>query len=241
MSNCPNCGAMAEGAANFCVSCGSRMPLICSGCGADNHSESRFCHSCGSELATPAVTAAPPPSSVSCPRCTAVNDARTTFCYSCGLPLDEFGGVPGPTAKVAVAAEGTPAGFWIRLLAWFIDTVVLVMVQLALLAALPGTSIEAYYSDDAFWTRADGIMAIVGAFYYTVGVSVFSTTIGKRALGLYVIRRDGTRVSGLRAFGRHLASGVSALVLGVGYLMIAFSSDKRGLHDHISDTVVVKR
>ncbi len=137
--------------------------------------------------------------------------------------------------------EGTPAGFWIRLLAWLIDAIVLVIVQLILLTLMPGTSIEAYYSSDALWTAADSIMTIVGAIYYTVGVSVFSTTVGKRSLGLYVLRPDGSKVSGLRALGRHVASGLSALLLFIGYLMIAFSSDKRGLHDHICDTVVVRK
>ena len=173
-----------------------------------------------------------------------MNDARTTFCYACGLPLEEFGGAPARAASTsasAVAASGIPAGFWIRLLAWLIDSVVLVLVHLVLLAIMPGTSIEGYYSNDALWTIADSIMAIIGAIYYTVGLSVFSTTVGKRVLGLYVLRRDGTKVSGLRAFGRHLSGGISMLVVGIGYLMIAFSSDKRGLHDHICDTAVVKR
>ena len=240
MKNCPSCGASAEGEANYCVSCGNRLPVVCSNCGADNLVESRFCHSCGSELGS-AEAASPPPPFVVCPRCNSINDDRTTFCYSCGLPLDEFGAGAARPTVVAVAAGGTPAGFWIRLAAWFIDSVILVMVHLALLVILPGISIEAYYTDDALWTRADTIMALVGAAYYTVGVSVFSTTLGKRALGLYVLRRDGRKVNGLRALGRHLASGVSMLILGVGYLMIAFSNDKRALHDHICDTVVVRR
>ena len=236
MSNCPNCGAAAEGSANYCVRCGSRLAIGCPNCGSANQADSQFCHSCGNALAATAPRL-PQPVAVLCPRCQSTNEAGTTFCYSCGLPLEEFGAVPRRTT----VAAGIPAGFWIRLLAWLIDTAILVSVQLVLLTLLPGTSIEVYYSDDSFWTTADGVMAIVGAIYYTVGVSALSTTLGKRALGLYVLRRDGTKVGGLRAFGRHVASGLSALLLGIGYLMIGFSSDKRGLHDHICDTVVVKR
>jgi uncharacterized RDD family membrane protein YckC len=33
---------------------------------------------------------------------------------------------------------------------------------------------------------------------------------------------------------------VSGLIFGIGYLMIAFSSEKRGLHDNIAGTVVIK-
>ena len=236
ISNCPNCGTAAEGAANFCVRCGGRLPTGCPSCGASNQHDSLFCHSCGSALAVSAPPR-PRPAAVSCPRCNSVNEAGTTFCYSCGLPLEEFGGV----SSRGIVAEGTPAGFWIRLLAWLIDASVLVSFQLLMLTLLPTTSIESYYSDDSVWVQADTIMTIVGALYYTIGVSVFATTVGKRVLGLYVLRRDGSKVSGLRAFGRHLASGISALALGLGYVMIGFSNDKRGLHDHICDTVVVKR
>ncbi len=236
MSDCTNCGASVEGAANYCVRCGSRLASGCRNCGAANQPDSRFCHYCGYVLLESAQPVQQP-AAVLCPRCHSSNDPGTTFCYSCGLPLDEFGAVP----RRAMAASGVPAGFWIRLLAWLIDTALLVGVHLILLTAMPGISIESYYSDDSLWTAADSVMAIVGAVYYTVGVSVFSTTVGKRVLGLYVLRADGTKVSGLRAFGRHLASGLSVLLLGIGYLMIGFSSDKRGLHDHICDTVVVKR
>ena len=211
------------------------MPAACPNCGAANLAENRYCHACGTRLGEPSSPAAP--LLLSCPRCQASNEVGTTFCYSCGYPLEESRAAQSGMAR----AEGVPAGFWIRLLAWLIDSVLLVSFQLLLLTLLPGTSIESYYSDDSFWTWADTVMTIVGAAYYTIGVSVYSTTVGKRMLGLYVLRRDGTRVGGLRAFGRHLASGLSAVLLFVGYLMIGVSSDKRGLHDHICDTVVVRR
>ena len=236
MERCTNCGAAADGAANFCVRCGHRLALGCPNCGAAIQPDSRFCHSCGGELGVQA-SRLPRPAAISCPRCHSTNDPEATFCYSCGLPLDEFGG----GTRQATRIVGTPAGFWIRFLAWVIDSATLVMVHLVLLTILPGISIESYYTGDAVWTLADSIMAIVGAAYYTLGVSVFSTTLGKRVLGLYVLRKDGSRVSGPRAFGRHLASGISALLLGLGYLMIGFNNDKRGLHDHMCDTVVVKR
>ena len=236
MRNCPNCGAAAEDAANYCVGCGSRLASGCPNCGAANQPDSQYCQACGSALTAPGPSLSRS-DSVACPRCSSVNQPGTTFCYSCGLPLDDFGGA----ARPAACAVGLPAGFWIRLLAWIIDSIVLFIGHVILLAIMPDSSVEGYYSDDTIWTAADSITAIVGALYYSVGVSVFSTTVGKRALGLYVLRVDGTKVGFLRAFCRHLAGGISALLLFMGYLMIGFSRDKRGLHDHICDTVVVKR
>ena len=82
---------------------------------------------------------------------------------------------------------------------------------------------------------------ILGALYYTVGVAVWSTTVGKRALGLYVLRPDGAKAGFGRALARYFAGILSMLLVGIGYLMIGFRSDKRGLHDLICDTVVARK
>jgi uncharacterized RDD family membrane protein YckC len=40
--------------------------------------------------------------------------------------------------------------------------------------------------------------------------------------------------------GRYFAKFISALILGIGFLMVAFTERKRGLHDMIAGTLVVK-
>ena len=70
---------------------------------------------------------------------------------------------------------------------------------------------------------------------------MFSTTVGKRVFGLYVQRPDGSRVGLLRALARHFAEYASFLLFCIGYIMIGLSANKRGLHDLICGTVVVKR
>ncbi len=77
--------------------------------------------------------------------------------------------------------------------------------------------------------------------YFPVSVAAWSTTLGKRLFGLYVVRNDGSRIGLCRAFFRSLCYNISGIVFGVGFLMIAFSDDKRGLHDLICDTKVVYR
>ena len=158
-----------------------------------------------------------------CPRCREQNEPGSAYCFSCGLPLDEPEG-----GKLPLFAAETPAGFWIRVAASLIDLAVLLAVTLVLEAVLsvgigPGEAL------------------VVQALYYTLGVSIWSTTVGKRVLRLYVLRSDGSKVSGPRAFARWLAYFPSALLLFYGYLMVGFREDKRGLHDLICDTVVVHR
>lgn len=231
---CSGCGApVAAADAKFCVICGGPLPTDCPNCGAANPADSRYCRVCGTGLMAGISSPAPQPAAVSCPRCRASNDVNDLFCYACGLPLDE----PDRRRAGQLVAGGVAAGFWIRLLAWFIDFIILTAAELILAALSP--------YDTGLWTWQDTILLLIALLippaYTTIGVSVFSTTVGKRVLGLYVRRSDGSRAGPLRALARYLAYIPSALLLGIGFLMIGFSGDKRGLHDHICDTVVIKR
>ena len=182
----------------------------------------------------------PPPSgpAVSCPRCHQVSEPDSLFCFSCGLPLDEA--EPTPAHRASGYSE-YPAGFWLRLGAWAIDAVILLTVQFSIIAVWPGFG--EYFADDGGVSQfhwVDPLTFILNALYFTVGVSVWATTVGKRAAGLYVLRPDGGKVGFGRALARFLAGILSFLLFGVGYIMIALRDDKRGLHDLICDTVVVR-
>ena len=99
------------------------------------------------------------------------------------------------------------------------------------------TTSEAVWYFGAF----DWLGAAMGVIYFTVLVSAWSVTLGKLMFGLEVVRSDRSKVGIGRAFCRSLLYYVSLLILGIGFLMIAFRSDKRGLHDLICDTKVVYR
>jgi uncharacterized RDD family membrane protein YckC len=60
------------------------------------------------------------------------------------------------------------------------------------------------------------------------------------ALGLRVVTDQGQRLTFLNATGRYFAKFISALILGIGFLMVAFTDRKRGLHDMIAGTLVIK-
>lgn len=236
--NCPNCGEAAAADAIFCVRCGTQLPAGCPNCGEVNSDGSRFCRACGMGLVGATAATPPRPATVACPRCQASNTQDADFCYSCGLPFDEPGQRPGGQT---IVAGGTPSGFWIRLVAWFIDSIALVAAELAIVVVLPGLSFDRYLDESEFTWTYNFISLLVGIAYYSLGVSLFSTTIGKRLLGMYVLRRDGSKISLPRAFCRYLAYIPSYLILCIGFLMIGLTRNKRGLHDHICDTVVVKR
>jgi uncharacterized RDD family membrane protein YckC len=124
--------------------------------------------------------------------------------------------------------------------AYFIDGILLFIIFSVFWALDSGGSFSAYWDTNGFET-ADLVSLIFNGFYYTVGVAIWATTIGKKALGLRLVRTDGSKVGPGRALARYLAYFVSAITLGIGYLMVAFRQDKRGLHDLICDTVVIQR
>jgi uncharacterized RDD family membrane protein YckC len=70
--------------------------------------------------------------------------------------------------------------------------------------------------------------------------SAKQATVGKMALGIIVTDLEGRRLGFGRATGRYFAKILSALILGIGFLMAAFTERKQGLHDMVASTLVVK-
>ena len=142
---------------------------------------------------------------------------------------------------VASATTLTYAGFWIRFVAVLIDGVILfvasVVVQLAFAPMLRSGRMD-------LALMALGVEyligLVIGATYEGVFVSRFGATPGKMALDLKVVRPDGGPITLGRAVGRYFAKMVSAIILGIGYIMAGFDSQKRALHDMICDTRVIK-
>jgi uncharacterized RDD family membrane protein YckC len=84
------------------------------------------------------------------------------------------------------------------------------------------------------------LAALLGAVYFIYGWGVRGTTPGKRLLGLAVEGAGGRFPIGASAATvRLLGCFVSGLVLGIGFLMIAFQG--QGLHDRMAGTRVVRR
>ena len=189
----------------------------------------------------------PPPSSTACPRCQSVNEQGFVSCYSCGFPLDETQPEQGSSAwnyapqhdANTNSRAGLPADFFQRLFAYLIDSIIVFALAMVLTIALLNWFEK---SDEPVIAGTFGwIFLAMPVLYFTVLVAAWSTTLGKIIFGLRVVRNDGSKIGIGRAFARCLLYTVSFLILGIGFLMIAFRQDKRGLHDLICDTKVVHR
>jgi uncharacterized RDD family membrane protein YckC len=64
-------------------------------------------------------------------------------------------------------------------------------------------------------------------------------TLGKMALGIVVVRRDGRAVGYGRAVLRCLGGLLAAASFGLGYAGVLFTAERRGLADWLAGTRVV--
>jgi uncharacterized RDD family membrane protein YckC len=140
-------------------------------------------------------------------------------------------------------------GFWWRVLAYVIDGIVMniassiiggifgfgMMLPFAGLGANPET---------INWGAFSGMILVSNIinWIYFAGMesSKFQATLGKLAIGLVVTDVQGERISFLRATGRYFAKILSSVILLIGFIMVAFTERKQGLHDILASTLVYK-
>lgn len=126
------------------------------------------------------------------------------------------------------------AGFWRRVAASFFDNAVTTLIGLGFVIVLVifNIPVPQIVSDVAplifFWL-----------YFSLMESSEKQATVGKRILGIRVTDINGGRISFLRATGRTFGKFISMIIVGIGFLMVAFTKRKQGLHDMIAKTLVV--
>lgn len=125
------------------------------------------------------------------------------------------------------------AGFWIRLLAYIIDALILGAIT---------TPLSMFLVSMGVGEQSGNLMGIIiGWMYFAVFESSdWRGTPGKKALGLAVTDEAGQKISVIRATKRYAAKILGALLLGIGIFMVAFTAHKQGLHDKMVHTFVLK-
>jgi uncharacterized RDD family membrane protein YckC len=134
------------------------------------------------------------------------------------------------------------AGFWIRLVAKFVDGLVLWLVNILLLftAGFAAGLLGATGQEMAFVGILYLMQVAIAAAYTIWFLGKYGATPGKMACKLQVVTAHAGRVSYARACGRHFAELLSSIIFFIGYVMAAFDAEKRTLHDRICNTRVVK-
>lgn len=82
---------------------------------------------------------------------------------------------------------------------------------------------------------------MIGIAYTWFFLAKYQATPGKMALGMKVVRADGSKLAAGRIIGRYFAELLSFIPLCIGYFMVAFDEpEHRSLHDRVCDTRVIK-
>jgi uncharacterized RDD family membrane protein YckC len=213
-----------------------------------------------------------------CSKCGASVADGIAFCSACGQPMVGFSvgqaAVP-PASAVPAAPGGTVyappaqagwqapaarpvayAGFWLRFVAFIIDSLLLYFVGMILFlpfAASTGMGMrgmmtgrppdaQALFPMIHAMLRLTLLRTVLNWLYYSLlESSAWQGTLGKKALGLEVTDLDGNRISFGRATGRFFAKIISTIILFIGYIMAGFTEKKQALHDILAGTLVIRK
>ncbi len=138
-------------------------------------------------------------------------------------------------------AELEYAGFWIRVWASVIDTVLVSVIIFPLLTAIYGS---AYWdSEKVIQGPMDFLLSWVAP---AIAVVLFwisrQATPGKLAVGARIVdTKTGGNPSTGQLLGRYAGYYLAAIPLLLGFIWVAFDPRKQGWHDKLAGTVVVRK
>jgi uncharacterized RDD family membrane protein YckC len=157
------------------------------------------------------------------------------------------------------------AGFWMRVVAWIVDMIILAIVWQIISFVFPAPPPPPADADpDALWQywlaslppdKMAASTLISWAYFALQESSSAQATLGKRLLGIRVATEDGARLSlgaaTIRAWPLYLNSaswifgawlgGLVTLLAFVACVSVAFTSRKQGLHDKMAGALLTRR
>jgi len=219
----------------YCRACGVPVPretaFHCTKCGVTSlcrehfYPATRSCSLCPPELTEESPEQAPSqvanrrsgpwaqaPAAVPCPECGARIRQGVEFCPNCGVKQESYG-------------AGRYAGFLPRLGAFVIDH----LITGVLVAALT------VFVD--IWA----IGPVLSIVYYVLFTYYRGQTPGKMLLGLHVQDENGNKPTLKQVLLREVVGKMVSTGLPIGYLWILWDPKKRGWHDYIAGTYVIKK
>ena len=207
-----------------------------------------------------------------CPKCGTQLADDAAFCTSCGqavqrIPSAAYPSPAAPPPLQPLPVEQQPAqnvwqtrapnqpvayaGFWLRLVAYIIDAIILGMAGVIAFFPLFRANIHAFTTQnpwEVYTSMSRPLFAIrllalmLGWIYYaSMESSSWQATLGKKILGLKVTDLAGNRITFARASGRFFGKILSGMILGIGFLMAGFTVRKQALHDILAGCLVLRQ
>lgn len=183
-----------------------------------------------------------------CPKCSRhLTEPDTNFCPSCGMQVSHIQNEED-IHPASVDQQDTQhfidtssyAGFWIRLGAFWMDELVILLVAMFFGSLAYSTAMGRQLFPN--FEKINLFIILLFILYHGLFLGKFKTTPGKKFFGLAVIpSRASERFGYSEAFLRTFGYFISELALGIGFLWIAFDKHKQGWHDKIARTRVIQK
>jgi uncharacterized RDD family membrane protein YckC len=143
-------------------------------------------------------------------------------------------------AENVASRERQYVGFWMRLIAFFIDSLILTVIIVLILIAIFGREyVQLSMQGKTLWADIlfQGVLPAVAAILFW---RFRGATPGKMLISARIVDAGtyGPPSTG-KLIGRYFAYLVSIVPVFLGFLWIAFDKRKQGLHDKLAGTVVI--
>jgi uncharacterized RDD family membrane protein YckC len=230
--------------------------MFCSKCGTQLGNDAAFCTNCGqavqrAEVPTqPAPSAVAPQTSAAPPPIAAPSVGPAPAAYTPTVTPPQHPGYGYQATQVTRSQTGY-AGFWLRLVAYIFDAMILGVVGIGAFFPLFRANMHAFSSGNVwelytspsrplFAMRMLALM-LSWVYYASLESSMWQATLGKKILGLKVTDLAGNRITFGRASGRFFGKILSGMILGIGFLMAGFTERKQALHDILAGCLVLRQ
>ena len=148
---------------------------------------------------------------------------------------------PAIPPPMGFATQVRYGGFWIRVVAYIIDAIILAIIGAIIITILGVNLSDPNLAQNSRYQSAQAFDLIVGFLYFAGLWTVLGGSLGQRILGMRVVDANtGAPIGFGKAALRALGLYISFLVCFIGVIWVAFDARKQGWMDKIGGTVVVR-
>ena len=147
--------------------------------------------------------------------------------------------LPTSIEDYMILSKNFYAGFWTRFIAYVLDMIVVYSLASLLNTVSFGLLNRQF---DFPILGEESLSYVIVMFTYFISMTYFfSQTLGKMIMKIKVETNKGDKLGLMDVVYRELVGRLLTIFLVyIPYLAVAFTNKKKGLHDYIADTVVVK-
>ena len=135
------------------------------------------------------------------------------------------------------------SGFWKRVAASVIDSIVVMLASFPIYFIFALALMDDYGDVGVEYEILTTMLNILFGWIYfaTMESSAKQGTLGKMALSIKVVDLNENPISFAQASGRPFGKIISTIILFIGFIMVAFTEKKQGLHDMMAGTLIVDK